>query len=46
MNELLAYSAAGLVALWSVAHAVPTRQVVAGFGPSDSGPTWKAKQRN
>jgi hypothetical protein len=33
MNEVLAYVAAGLVGLWGVAHAVPTRQVVAGFGP-------------
>jgi hypothetical protein len=33
MREVLAYVAAGLVALWGVAHAVPTRQVVAGFGP-------------
>lgn len=33
MREVLAYVAAGLVGLWGVAHAVPTRQVVAGFGP-------------
>jgi hypothetical protein len=33
MAEVLAYLAAGLVALWGVAHAVPTRRVVAGFGP-------------
>jgi hypothetical protein len=33
MDEVLAYVAAGLVGLWGVAHAVPTRQVVAGFGP-------------
>src|SRR5690242_16825267 len=32
MREVLAYIAAGLVAAWGVAHAVPTRQVVAGFG--------------
>jgi len=32
MRESLAYVAAGLVAVWGVAHAVPTRQVVAGFG--------------
>jgi hypothetical protein len=32
MDEVLAYVAAGLVGLWGVAHAVPTRQVVAGFG--------------
>lgn len=33
MSALLAYVAAALVAVWGVAHAVPTRQVVAGFGP-------------
>ena len=30
---MLAYVVAGLVAAWGVAHAVPTRQVVAGFAP-------------
>ncbi len=33
MHAVLAYVAAGLVGLWGVAHAVPTRQVVAGFAP-------------
>lgn len=33
MDEVLAYVAAGLVAAWGVAHAIPTRQVIAGFGP-------------
>lgn len=33
MSALLAYVAAALVAAWGVAHAVPTGQVVAGFGP-------------
>ena len=33
MTETLAYVAAGLIALWGVAHAIPTRQVVAGFEP-------------
>ncbi len=32
MREALAYVAAGLVALWGVAHAIPTRRVLAGFG--------------
>ncbi|MGW4325120.1 hypothetical protein ACWEKR_04435 [Nocardia sp. NPDC004573] len=32
MEEVLAYVAAGLVGLWGVAHAIPTRAVVAGFG--------------
>lgn len=32
MSSVLAYVAAGLVGLWGVAHAVPTRAVVAGFG--------------
>jgi hypothetical protein len=30
---VIAYAAAALVGLWGVAHAVPTRQVVRGFGP-------------
>jgi hypothetical protein len=36
MGDALAYVAAGLVALWGVAHAIPTRQVVAGFEPITS----------
>ncbi|MGY1945791.1 hypothetical protein [Nocardia asiatica] len=32
MEEVLAYVAAGLVGLWGVAHAIPTRAVIAGFG--------------
>jgi hypothetical protein len=33
MGTALAYVAAAIVALWGVAHAIPTRQVVAGFDP-------------
>ena len=33
MAGLLAYLAGAIVALWGVAHAVPTRQVLAGFAP-------------
>ena len=33
MGTFLAYLAAGLVALWGIAHAIPTRQVLAGFEP-------------
>jgi len=33
MATVLAYLAAGLVGLWGVAHAMPTRQVLAGFDP-------------
>ncbi len=33
MTAILVYLAAALVALWGVAHAVPTRQVIAGFEP-------------
>ena len=33
MDEVLAYVAAGLVALWGGAHAIPTRQVIAAFEP-------------
>lgn len=32
MGQVLAYVAAGIIGLWGVAHAIPTRQVVAGFG--------------
>jgi hypothetical protein len=34
MAEVLAFLAAGLVALWGVSHAIPTRQVVAGLEPT------------
>ena len=34
MSEAIAYVAAGMVALWGVSHAVPTRQVVAGLDPT------------
>jgi hypothetical protein len=33
VTSVLAYAAAALVALWGVAHAIPTRQVIAGFEP-------------
>ena len=33
MNAVLAYLSAGLIAAWGVAHAIPTRQVLAGFSP-------------
>ena len=33
MAALLAYVAGVIVAVWGVAHAVPTRQVLAGFAP-------------
>lgn len=32
MSDALALAAAGLVGLWGIAHVIPTRQVVAGFG--------------
>lgn len=32
MSDTLAFTGAGLVFLWGVAHVIPTRQVVAGFG--------------
>lgn len=31
--EVLAYVAAALVGLWGIAHAIPTKRVVAGFAP-------------
>lgn len=33
MSAVLAYVAAAVITAWGLAHAVPTRQVVAGFGP-------------
>ncbi len=33
MNAVLAYLSAALIAAWGVAHAIPTRQVLAGFSP-------------
>ena len=33
MSAVLAYAGAAVVAAWGVAHAVPTRQVLAGFEP-------------
>jgi hypothetical protein len=33
VDEVLAYAAAAVTALWGLAHAIPTRQVVAGFEP-------------
>ena len=33
MAALLAYVAGAIVAVWGVAHAAPTRQVLAGFAP-------------
>jgi hypothetical protein len=34
MAELFAYVAAGVIAVWGISHAMPTRQVVAGFEPT------------
>jgi hypothetical protein len=36
MTSVLAFAAAALVALWGVAHAIPTRQVIAGFEPIET----------
>jgi hypothetical protein len=33
MASTLAYTASAIVALWGLAHAIPTRQVLAGFEP-------------
>jgi hypothetical protein len=33
MGPILAYVAAAVTGMWGVAHAIPTRQVLAGFGP-------------
>lgn len=34
MAQVLAYLAAAVIAVWGVSHAMPTRQVVAGFEPT------------
>jgi hypothetical protein len=33
MSAVLAYLSAALIAAWGAAHAIPTRQVLAGFNP-------------
>lgn len=37
MSAVLAYLSAALLAAWGTAHAVPTRQVLAGFKPITAG---------
>ena len=32
MSDALAFAAGGVASLWGVAHVIPTRQVVSGFG--------------
>jgi hypothetical protein len=32
MSDALAFAAGGVVFVWGIAHVIPTRQVVAGFG--------------
>jgi hypothetical protein len=32
MSDALAFVAGGVVFVWGIAHVIPTRQVVAGFG--------------
>jgi hypothetical protein len=34
MAEVFAYVAVAVIAVWGVSHAIPTRQVVAGFEPT------------
>lgn len=36
MSEVLAFVASGIIVIWGVAHAIPTRKVVAGFEPVTS----------
>jgi hypothetical protein len=33
MNAVLAYLSAAVITVWGTAHAIPTRQVLAGFSP-------------
>jgi hypothetical protein len=35
--QVLAYIAAALIAVWGIAHAIPTKRVVAGFAPITAG---------
>jgi hypothetical protein len=44
MSAVLAYVSAALVAAWGVAHAAPTRQVLAGFEPVTADNRWVIKQ--
>ncbi len=37
MSTVLPYLSAALIAAWGVAHAIPTRQVVAGFSAVTAG---------
>jgi len=32
MNEILIYIGAGIIIVWGIAHIIPTRQIVKGFG--------------
>jgi hypothetical protein len=36
MSSAFAFIAAALIGLWGVAHAIPTRQVIAGFAPIET----------
>jgi hypothetical protein len=36
MAEFLAYVVAAVIGLWGISHAIPTRQVVAGFEPTST----------
>ena len=40
MAAILAYVAGAVVAVWGVAHAIPTRQVLAGFEPVTADNRW------
>ncbi|MGO9217348.1 MAG: hypothetical protein ACLP5E_06175 [Streptosporangiaceae bacterium] len=40
MAAILAYVAGAVVAAWGVAHAIPTRQVLAGFEPVTADNRW------
>jgi hypothetical protein len=33
VNAVLAYLSAAIITAWGIAHAIPTRQVLAGFSP-------------
>jgi hypothetical protein len=37
MSAVLAYLSAAVIAVWGTAHAIPTRQVLAGFNPITAG---------
>jgi hypothetical protein len=36
LNEILLYSGSGIIFIWGIAHLIPTKMIVNGFGPISS----------